>query len=90
MRTVQFFEVRFHHHAILFANEADAVTAAGALSKGAYQSAAANPLHPERTLDLAPIESSVRRVFLPATARKCVAAFGRQLKPASERMELNP
>jgi len=89
MRTVEMFEVSFHHHAILFSNAVDAQAAAGALCRGAYQSAACNPLHPERKIDLAPIESSVRRVFIPVSDRKCVGAFGRKLKPATKRLELS-
>lgn len=79
MIRVELWEVSFGHTALAFTLQSDALAAAGALAKGALVGGAANPLHPERTISLTPVECSVRRVFLPATVRKCIAAYGKRL-----------
>lgn len=92
-RLVEMFEVSFAHHVILSANEADATAAAAALSRCAYVSSACNPCNLSARIDLAPIEPKLRRVFLPASEKICVTAFGNRLKavqtPNAERRTLN-
>ncbi|MFZ4576598.1 MAG: hypothetical protein ACOYN0_19625, partial [Phycisphaerales bacterium] len=73
-RQVEMYEVMFQSHVLLFTVQEDAVKAASALSRGAYVTSACNPLNPQARVDLRPIEPSLRRVFVPATERACIAA----------------
>lgn len=85
-RQVEMYEVSFQHHILMFAAQDDAAAAASALSRGAYVSAACNPMNPQARVDLAPIEPKLRRVFVAASERACVGAFGSSLKAADRRV----
>ena len=85
-RQVEMYEVSFQHHILLFAAQADAAAAASALSRGAYMTAACNPMNPQARIDLVPVEPKLRRVFLAASERVCIGAFGQRMKPADHRL----
>ena len=82
-RQVEIFEISFNYHTLLFASQTDAEAAATALTRGAYVSAAANPLNPAAKIELLPVEPKIRRVFVPVPERVCIATFGKRLKSAT-------
>ena len=79
-RLVEMWEVSFEMHTVVFTVQDDAVKAASALSRGAYVTSACDPNNPQARITLKPIAPALRRVFIPATERMCVAAFGECLK----------
>ena len=82
-RLVEMWEVSFEMHTVVFTVQDDAVKAASALSRGAYVSTACDPNNPQARITLTHIAPALRRVFIPATERMCVAAFGECLKSVS-------